>query len=49
MDFRTLPDYRGHKLVAMIHDEQTGLHGFIAIHNDVLGPALGGTRMYPYP
>lgn len=49
MDFRTLPDYHGHKLVAMIHDEQTGLHGFIAIHNDVLGPALGGTRMYPYP
>src|SRR3989344_858398 len=49
MDFRTLPDFKGHKLMTMIHDEQTGLHGFIAIHNDILGPALGGTRMYPYP
>lgn len=47
-DFRTLPDYDDHKFVAMIHDKPTGLHGFIAIHNDVLGPALGGTRMYPY-
>jgi len=48
MDFRTLPDFKDHKLVTMINDEQTGLHGFIAIHNDILGPALGGTRMYPY-
>lgn len=48
MDFRSLPDYDEHKLVALIHDARTGLHGFVAIQNDVLGPALGGTRMYPY-
>lgn len=29
-------------------DSQAGLHCFIAIHNTVLGPAIGGTRMYPY-
>ena len=26
----------------------TGLTAIIAIHSTVLGPALGGTRMYPY-
>lgn len=25
-----------------------GLHAFIALHNTTLGPALGGTRIYPY-
>lgn len=29
-------------------DPSRGLHCFIAIHSTVLGPALGGTRMYPY-
>lgn len=29
-------------------DESTGLHCFIAVHNSNLGPALGGTRIYPY-
>jgi leucine dehydrogenase len=48
-DIRELPDFNSHKFVALIHDARTGLHGWIAIHNDVLGPALGGTRMYPYP
>ena len=27
----------------------TGLKAIIAIHDTTLGPALGGTRMYPYP
>ena len=29
-------------------DRGTGLKAIIAIHNTVLGPALGGTRMWPY-
>ncbi|MBA3721624.1 MAG: Glu/Leu/Phe/Val dehydrogenase [Parachlamydiaceae bacterium] len=29
-------------------DTKSGLHCFIAIHNTSLGPAMGGTRIYPY-
>lgn len=29
-------------------DPSTGLHCFIAIHSTTLGPAMGGTRIYPY-
>ena len=29
-------------------DQQTGLKAIIAIHSTVLGPALGGTRMWNY-
>jgi valine dehydrogenase (NAD+) len=30
-------------------DEQSGLKAIIAIYSTALGPALGGTRFYPYP
>lgn len=30
-------------------DARTGLRAIIAIHSTALGPALGGTRFYPYP
>lgn len=30
------------------HDAKVGLRAIIAIHSTVLGPALGGTRFYPY-
>lgn len=30
-------------------DPARGLHCFIAIHNTILGPALGGTRIHKYP
>ena len=30
------------------HDQATGLKALIGVHNTVLGPALGGTRMWPY-
>jgi glutamate dehydrogenase/leucine dehydrogenase len=30
------------------HDARTGLRAIIAIHSTALGPALGGTRFYPY-
>ncbi len=38
----------GHEQVVFCHDEPTGLKAIIAIHNTVLGPALGGTRMWNY-
>lgn len=38
----------GFEEVIEISDDTAGLHGFIAIHNSSLGPALGGVRMYPY-
>lgn len=38
----------GHEQVVFCHDPETGLKAIIAIHNTVLGPALGGTRMWKY-
>jgi leucine dehydrogenase len=38
----------GHEQVVFCFDEATGLKAIIAIHNTVLGPALGGTRMWNY-
>ncbi|MEN2768621.1 Leu/Phe/Val dehydrogenase [Ornithinibacillus xuwenensis] len=38
----------GHEQVMFCNDPSTGLQAIIAIHNTSLGPALGGTRMYPY-
>jgi leucine dehydrogenase len=38
----------GHEQVVFCHDPETGLKAIIAIHNTVLGPSLGGTRMWKY-
>lgn len=38
----------GHEQVVFCSDESTGLKAIIGIHNTVLGPALGGTRMWNY-
>ncbi len=38
----------GHEEVVYCYDKPTGLKAIIAIHNTVLGPALGGTRMWDY-
>lgn len=38
----------GHEQVVFCQDESTGLKAIISIHNTVLGPALGGTRMWHY-
>jgi leucine dehydrogenase len=38
----------GHEQVLFCNDSVTGLKAIIAIHNTVLGPALGGTRMWSY-
>jgi len=42
------PDFRDHEQVIHCHDAASGLHAIIAIHNTILGPALGGTRMWAY-
>ena len=34
--------------VVFCHDRPTGLRAIIAIHSTRLGPALGGTRFYPF-
>jgi valine dehydrogenase (NAD+) len=39
----------GHEQVVFCQDKQTGLKAIIAIYSTALGPALGGTRFYPYP
>jgi leucine dehydrogenase len=45
--FGTLAEM-GHEQVVFCHDKATGLRAIIAIHNTVLGPALGGTRLWDY-
>jgi valine dehydrogenase (NAD+) len=42
-------DLDGHEQVVFCADEASGLRAIIAIHSTALGPALGGTRFYPYP
>jgi leucine dehydrogenase len=37
-----------HEQVVFCQDPETGLKAIIAVHNTVLGPALGGTRMWMY-
>jgi leucine dehydrogenase len=38
----------GHEQVIFFADPSCGLKAIIAIHDTTLGPALGGTRMWPY-
>lgn len=37
-----------HEQILFCQDKATGLKALIAIHNTVLGPGLGGTRMWTY-
>lgn len=37
-----------HEQILFCNDNATGLKAIIAIHNTVLGPSLGGTRMWNY-
>ncbi|HEX7354695.1 MAG TPA: Glu/Leu/Phe/Val dehydrogenase dimerization domain-containing protein [Mycobacteriales bacterium] len=39
---------RAHEQVVFCSDEASGLRAIIAIYSTALGPALGGTRFYPY-
>src|ERR687891_991526 len=38
----------GYEQVVFCSDDHSGLRAIIAIHSTALGPALGGTRFYPY-
>lgn len=38
-----------HEQVVFCNDPASGLRAIIAIYSTALGPALGGTRFYPYP
>ncbi|MGB7595602.1 MAG: Glu/Leu/Phe/Val dehydrogenase [Erysipelotrichaceae bacterium] len=38
----------GYEQLVYMHDRNSGLKGLICIHNTVLGPALGGTRIWEY-
>ena len=42
-------DQPGHEQVVFCQDRESGLRAIIAIYSTALGPALGGTRFYPYP
>jgi valine dehydrogenase (NAD+) len=44
-----VPARGGHEQVVFCQDPQTGLRAIIAIYSTALGPALGGTRFFPYP
>jgi valine dehydrogenase (NAD+) len=39
----------GHEQVVFCSDRTSGLRAIVAVHSTALGPALGGTRMRPYP
>lgn len=37
-----------HEQLSFFSDKETGLKAIVGIHNTVLGPSMGGTRMWPY-
>ncbi|MEC7983727.1 MAG: Glu/Leu/Phe/Val dehydrogenase dimerization domain-containing protein [Myxococcota bacterium] len=39
---------QGHEQVVFCNNPQTGLRAVIALHSTVLGPAIGGIRIFPY-
>ncbi|MBV7267794.1 Glu/Leu/Phe/Val family dehydrogenase [Winogradskyella luteola] len=40
--------FDNHEQIVFCNDKDTGLKAIIGIHNTILGPALGGTRMWDY-
>ncbi len=40
--------FDNHEQIVFCHDKDTGLKAIIGVHNTILGPALGGTRMWNY-
>ena len=47
-NFEIIAKYGDHEQVILCNDKDVGLKAIIAIHNTLLGPALGGTRMWNY-
>lgn len=48
LTFELIEKHGDHEEVVFCHDKDSGLKAIIAVHNTTLGPALGGTRMWPY-
>lgn len=48
LTFESIEKHGDHEQVVYCYDKDSGLKAIIAIHNTTLGPALGGTRMWPY-
>ena len=48
VDIFTQLSTHDHEQIVFCQDQSTGLKAIIAIHNTVLGPSLGGTRMWNY-
>jgi len=48
MDLFERIERRGHERVLFCSNRELGLRAVIAIHSTVLGPGLGGLRMWPY-
>jgi len=44
----TKHDIDGYENVVTCSDKESGLESVIAIHDTTLGPAIGGTRLWPY-
>lgn len=44
----TKHDIGGYEDVVTCSDKESGLESIIAIHDTTLGPAIGGTRLWPY-
>ena len=48
MDILKYMQEHGHEQLIMCSEPSVGLKGFIAIHDTTLGPAVGGTRIWPH-
>src|SRR5438552_1465480 len=48
LEIRELHPGGEHERVVEAIDEPAGYHGIVAIHSTKLGPAVGGTRVWPY-
>ncbi len=48
LTFEHIEKHGDHEEVVYCYDKDCGLKAIIAVHNTTLGPALGGTRMWPY-
>ena len=47
-NFELISQYGDHEQIILCNNKDVGLKAIIAIHNTLLGPALGGTRMWNY-
>lgn len=48
MELFTHPDFDDHEQVVFAHDAASGMRAIIAVHDTMLGPALGGCRIWSY-